>query len=141
MLRFALLSGLLLITGVASAQVYKWTDSQGTVHYSESAPPQGTKFKRIHTNGSAEPLEAPPPKPVADAPAGGSLEPGAQAPVADTPENRTKLCNSLKSNLTALQGKGPVVMEQGGKPKALDAAERKQQVSTAQSQYNQYCKE
>ena len=64
---------------------------------------------------------------------------GPAKPVADTPENRAKLCVSLKSNLAALQGSGPVVMQQDGKPTALDDAQRKQQASSAQNQYNQYC--
>lgn len=35
-----LLSGLLLAFASASAQVYKWTDAQGTVHYGDTPPPQ-----------------------------------------------------------------------------------------------------
>jgi len=38
-----LLPGLLLLacaSGPASAQVYKWTDAQGTVHYGDTPPPQ-----------------------------------------------------------------------------------------------------
>ena len=30
-------------------------------------------------------------------------------------------------------------MEKDGKPSALDAAQRKQQIATAQAQYDQYC--
>jgi hypothetical protein len=59
--------------------------------------------------------------------------------VADTPENRSKMCESLKANLAALQGSGPVVMQQDGKATALDTAQRKQQLDAAQGQYNQYC--
>lgn len=142
MRRTILVVALLLLAPLASAQVYKWTDAKGTVHYSQSPPPQGTTFKKIHTSGSASPLAASAPEASSES-AGGSMEPSTQAsqPVADTPENRTKLCASLKSNLATLQGSGPVVMEQGGQPRALNDAERAQQVKTAQSQYQQYCQE
>ena len=139
MRRSLLAVALLLLIPAVSAQVYKWKDASGTVHYSEAPPPQGTKFEKIHTSGSAEPVAAPPAAPVNEAPEGGSLE-GPTQKVADTPENRAKLCSSLKSNLGALQGSGPVVMEQDGKPQALDDAQRKQQIATAQAQYDQYCK-
>ncbi len=127
---------LLLLAPLATAQVYKWTDAGGTVHYSEAPPAQGTKFSKVTTTGTAEPLVKPAPKDNTE----GSNEPTVeQKPVADTPENRSKLCESLKANLATLQGSGPVVMQQDGKSMALDAAQRKQQVASAQAQYNQYC--
>jgi len=136
MLRPALFALLLLAAGSAGAQAYKWTDASGTVHYSESAPPAGTKYSRVTLSGSVEPVSAPP-----------AAEPGSEAaanneppkPMEDTPANRSKLCASLKSNLDTLKGSGPVVMEQGGQPKALNDAERKQQLDAAQAQYTQYC--
>lgn len=128
---------LLLAPLAATAQVYKWTDASGTVHYSEAPPAQGTKFSKVTTTGTVQPLAAP----TATEGAGGSSEPTATPPqpVADTPENRGKMCTSLKANLAALQGSGPVVMQQDGKATALDAAQRKQQIDAAQGQYNQYC--
>ena len=138
MLRPALFTLLLLAAGSAGAQAYKWTDASGTVHYSESAPPAGTKYSRVTLSGSVEPIAAPAP----------AAEPGTNegqmndqpaAPMEDTPENRSKLCASLKSNLDTLRGSGPVVMEQGSQPKALNDAERKQQLDAAQAQYTQYC--
>ena len=131
---------LLLLAPLAAAQVYKWTDASGTVHYSQAPPAQGTAFKEVKTTGTVAPRVPPPPKADSE----GSLEASAppeqsSKPVADTPENRAKLCASLKANLATLQGGGPVVMQQDGKPTALDSAQRKQQISTAQAQYQQYC--
>ncbi|HEX7055150.1 MAG TPA: DUF4124 domain-containing protein [Burkholderiales bacterium] len=40
---FALLAPL-----AASAQVYRWVDSRGTVHYSNEAPPKGVKATRLN---------------------------------------------------------------------------------------------
>ncbi len=138
MRRPALLALLLLATGSAGAQAYKWTDAQSTVHYSESAPPAGTKYSRVTLSGSVEPVAAPAP---ATEPGTNEGQMNAQPaqPMEDTPENRSKLCASLKSNLDTLRGSGPVVMEQDGQPKALNDAERKQQLDAAQAQYAQYC--
>jgi hypothetical protein len=130
---------LLLLAPLANAQVYKWTDASGTVHYSETPPTQGTKFNKVKTNGSVEPLAAPAPAP-ADKPAQASTAAtAAAAPIADTPENRHTLCESLKTNIAALQGSGPVVMQQDGKSTALDDSQRKEQTGSAQAQYQQYC--
>ena len=129
---------LLLLAPLATAQVYKWTDASGTVHYSEAPPAQGTNYKEVRTTGTAAPLVAPA-KSNSEGEGQGERASEPAAPVADTPENRTKLCESLKSNLAALQGSGPVVMQQDGKATALDSDQRKQQASAAQGQYDQYC--
>ncbi len=137
--RLLIAVALLLLAPLATAEVYKWTDANGTVHYSEAPPAQGTKFSKVTTTGTVEPLS----KPAAESDtedANTSNEP-APAPktVADTPENRKALCESLKSNLATLHGSGPVLMEKDGKQSALDAAQRKQQIDTAQAQYDEYC--
>ncbi|MEO8778462.1 MAG: DUF4124 domain-containing protein [Rhodanobacter sp.] len=131
---------LLLLAPLATAQVYKWTDAQGIVHYSEAPPAQGTKFSKVTTTGTAEPLSKPAaPANAEDSSASRTASQPAPKALADTPANRKSLCASLQSNLATLQGSGPVVMEKDGKPNALDAAQRKQQIDTAQAQYNQYC--
>lgn len=135
---------LLLLAPLAAAQqIYKWTDAQGTVHYSQSAPPQGTKYKQMTLGGSVEssdqqPATQQPSDDSTPAPTDGST-PAPAAPMADTPANRAKMCATLKSNLATLQGSGPVVMQQDGKPSVLDAAQRKQQADGANAQYQQYC--
>ncbi|WP_234411381.1 MULTISPECIES: DUF4124 domain-containing protein [Rhodanobacter] len=128
---------LLLLAPLAAAQVYKWTDASGTVHYSEAPPAQGTKFVKVTTTGTAEPLAAPAPSTTASR-SESAAEPA--KPAADTPENRSKLCASLKANLAALQGGGPVVMQQDGKSVALGGDERKQKTVSTQAQYDQYCR-
>ena len=139
MQRLLLVVVLLLLAPLAFAQVYKWTDAGGTVHYSETPPATGTNYKQIRTSGSAEPLAAPT-APAADtAKADRETPPAPAKPVADTPENRARLCESLKTNLDALQGSTPVVMQQEGKPVALDDDQRKAQLTAAQAQYRQYC--
>ncbi|KRE88582.1 hypothetical protein ASG87_08345 [Frateuria sp. Soil773] len=133
MRRPLLAAALLLLTPIAFAQAYKWTDSHGTVHYSETPPAQGTRFQKVATTGTAEPLSKPaaPEQVPASSPASG--------PVADTPENRSKLCTSLKMNMDALNAKGPVVMETNGRQQALDDNQRQQQLASANMDYQRYC--
>jgi glutaredoxin len=38
---------LLVVAGAAAAQVYKWKDAQGGVHYGDSAPPQGAQAPQV----------------------------------------------------------------------------------------------
>ncbi|WP_233843441.1 DUF4124 domain-containing protein [Dyella sp. 2HG41-7] len=135
---------LLLVAPLACAQVYKWTDAHGTTHYSETPPAQGTKYSQVSVNtGSSAPAgsnsdAASTTTSSTDSSASSSSTPA--PPVADTPENRAKLCTSLKTNIATLQGSGPVVMQgAGGQQQALNADQRKQQLNASQSQYSQYC--
>lgn len=139
MRRSLIVVALLLVAPLCAAQVYKWTDASGTVHYSEAPPAQGVKYSKVTTTGTVEPLVKPAERSTPADAASGSNPAVAPKTMSDTPENRKSLCASLQSNLTMLRGSGPVVMEKDGKPSALDAAERQQQIATAQAQYAQYC--
>jgi glutaredoxin len=58
---------LLGIPSVASAQLYKWTDDQGRVQYSDKAPDKGGKKVDVKINSySGAPLVSGAGKPVAD---------------------------------------------------------------------------
>lgn len=143
MRRLSIAMALLLVAPLACAQVYKWTDAHGTTHYSESPPPTGTKYSQVSVNtGSSAPAADNAPPPAANSSNGSQSTGSSPQPstMADTPENRTKLCTSLKANITTLQGSGPVVMTgTGGQQQLLNADQRKQQLDASQSQYNQYC--
>lgn len=129
---------LLLLAPLAMAQAYKWTDASGTVHYADSPPPKGTQFKRVTTSGTVQPVATP--SEMRDSESEAAAPPAAPAkPVADTPENRTKLCTTLKSNLELLRSKQPAVTQDGGQQKLLDDTQRKQQQATAEGQYKQFC--
>jgi hypothetical protein len=129
---------LMLLTPLALAQVYKWTDSHGTVHYSQTAPAAGVDFKRIKTvQSTAAPAQDAATQ--APAPARTQSAPASSQPIADTPANRKTLCDSLQANLKLLKGNGPVVMQQDGKSTALDDTQRRQQITADEAQYQQYC--
>ncbi|WP_266158172.1 DUF4124 domain-containing protein [Dyella silvatica] len=129
---------LLLLAPLATAQVYKWTDSSGTVHYSQEAPPAGIRAQTVRVTGSAMPLTTP----VSSA-ENASPDPApntsSQPPVADTPENRRKLCNTLQANIEMLKGSAPLITQDGKQQKIMDDAGRKQQRAAAEAQYQQTC--
>lgn len=136
-----LLLTLLAAASVQAAEVYKWTDANGVVHFSDSPPPADAKAEKVHVgggvittdqqpsnsetgeNGSATP--APAPKQTAQAPAS----------VEDTPENRAKLCAQAKANVELLASKYPVTAPAAdGTQQSLD--EKARQTRLAQEQQN-----
>jgi hypothetical protein len=126
---------LLLVVVSAHAQVYKWKDASGTVHYSDAPPPAGAEYKSVKTTGTAEPLAAP-----AAAPAAASTAGKATPPIADTPQNRAAVCKTLQGNMSMLSGDGALTMDDGkGKAVAMDPTRRRQEQTLAQEQYKQYC--
>jgi len=142
MQRLPLALVLLLLAPMAFAQIYTWTDAGGTVHFSEAPPATGIHYKQIMVNGStrsvASAAQAPAKTDAANDPAS-TTPPTAAQKLPDTPENRSKLCTSLTTNLATLRGASPVVMEQDGKDVALAASQRKAQLDSAEAQYQQYC--
>lgn len=46
---------LALVTGSVSAQVYRWVDAKGTVHYSNAKPPAGVKHSTVDIEAKAGP--------------------------------------------------------------------------------------
>lgn len=55
MTRTIFLAGILLWVTSASAQVYRWVDEKGTVHYSNTTPPPGAKAKMVDVEAKAGP--------------------------------------------------------------------------------------
>jgi hypothetical protein len=136
-LPFALV--LLLLAPAVAAQVYKWTDAHGTVHYSETPPPQGTQYKRISTNGVEQAAPAAPAAAPAQARPAAKPASASTGEMPNTPENRARLCSSLKANLDLLKGQDSVVLEDDGKSVPLDDTQRSQQTALAEQQYQQFC--
>ena len=53
MMRLLVLGSMLLYTAVASAQLYRWVDRDGRVHYSNTPPPAGVKSRTLAAPASA----------------------------------------------------------------------------------------
>ena len=135
-----------LLAGVASAQqIYKWKDANGVTHFSQSPPASSVHYSKLNVSGQpavAVPDSAPANSAEVDDHTS-HTEGGGQAratTLPDTPANRTALCKQIESNITVLQGKGPVVTGGGGNQTVMSDNAREQQLATARAQQAQYCK-
>lgn len=131
----------------AQAQVYKWTDAGGVVHYSDAPPPQSTpKVETMHVFGDdrAHPMPAdtkPAPK-AGDGSKTTTASNGSPQPLsAIMLEERAARCEKARHNLELLQSKNPVALDAAGdgKPQVLDAEARQIQTQITQANITQLC--
>jgi hypothetical protein len=121
-------------------QVYKWTDANGVVHFSDAPPPSDTKnVESLHLAGGTTTAAAAadqPPNAAASSPAANA------APAA--PPNATDdatLCKQSRANLELLQGKTPVgIAGADGKAQVLDDKAREIQIANAKLSISRFCK-
>ncbi len=137
-----------LATAASAQQVYKWKDANGVTHFSQTPPPAGKHYTKMHLQGQPE-VSTPPRhsassqenRPQGDedgAPPARTRDDGKTEP--DTPDNRARLCKQLRSNIALLQSKEPVVTGgQNGKQQVMSDNAREQQLATARAQQAQYC--
>lgn len=115
-----LAAGLLLVALPAAAgEVYQWKDAKGVTHYSDSPPPNQTHKSRVIT-----PKGTP------------------QVAVAAKPVAVNSDCSNARSNLTILQGKAEVGIDENkdGKPdRNLTAQERANRTQLAEASIKTYC--
>ncbi|MBN8885965.1 MAG: DUF4124 domain-containing protein [Rudaea sp.] len=129
-----------LASGVAAAaELYKWTDSKGVVHYSDTPPPKGGEApQRLRLNGTESPTK---PDPTAEQKAAAETEAGKAAEATpttlpDTPENRKRFCEQAQAQLDLLQSKFQVA-DSNGKP--LDDKTRAERTAQAKQAATTYC--
>jgi hypothetical protein len=126
----------------AQAQVYKWTDANGVVHFTDTPPPQSTaNVQTIQVTG-----DLPHATPAAngasvDLPKNANVDnPPEATDVADTAENRAKACQTARNNLELLQSKFTVTIPSAyGKTQELDEKDRADQITRANAQITLYC--
>ncbi|WP_347262500.1 DUF4124 domain-containing protein [Rudaea sp.] len=129
----------LLAGGMACAtELYKWTDKNGIVHYSDTAPQGADSAQRVRLAGAEGPVADPAEKKTEPAPAADAGKPAEPAPAAlpDTPENRKRLCEQSRAQLDLLQSKFQVA-DSTGKP--LDAKTRADRTAEASQSVASYC--
>ena len=138
---------LVLACGAISAhaatkdQVYKWTDANGVVHYSDAPPPKDAQdVKSVHiVGGTTAATPSPPPSDDKTKPASASTPP-ANAGAPDTAENRAKECDQAKRNLALLQSPYPVSeLGADGKPQAIDDKTRDARIAGVNDRIAQFC--
>ena len=112
-------AGLAGSLSAAAGEVYQWKDAKGVTHYSDSPPPnQAHKSRAINQKGNA------------------AVQVAAKPVVANSD------CSNARSNLTLLQGKEPVGVDDNkdGKPdRTLTAQERANRTALAAESIKTYC--
>ena len=128
-----------------AADVYKWTDANGVVHYADSEPAGDVKAELLHVAGRITPettaerdarVEDASGGPTATATATATQNAGASTPPATG--GAEARCQRARSELELLQSGRPVALAGGGG--ALDEAARQRQIARAQATIARDCK-
>ena len=120
----------------SAADVYKWTDKDGIVHYSDQEPPAGIKSEKVHVASAAKPAAA-----AANDADEAATPPSAAPPgvLATATQIAQKRCEQARANLAVLRGNTAVGLDDGS-GKALDDKARADRVAREQSTIEQYCR-
>lgn len=150
---FLLVSALMAVQP-APAEIYRWVDEKGTVHYSERRPADpGADTVKTHESSGIGSLQAGPELeelretaglvPNEDEADQTGEEPGAdqEGQQAQSDELRRNNCGIAKKNVAALVGYRRVLMkDEQGKLVRLDDAQREARLEEAREQVEQNCR-
>ncbi|MTI12852.1 DUF4124 domain-containing protein [Sansalvadorimonas verongulae] len=126
----------------AHATIYKWTDSDGTVHFGKQPPPQGTEFSEIKSPRNKAPLQA-------ESPA--STKPASESTVQEDmdkyneqlnrlAEQQREACNRATENKERLLNNHRIQMrDENGNVRTLTYEEKLQQLQRADEGIQEYC--
>lgn len=152
--RKLLLIALLAACSVQAAEVYKWVDANGIVHYSDAPPPpEATKVEKMRVGGGVVAADTTA-NPNSNEGEGArkddadkdkdKAKPAPQPPatVEDTPENRAKLCTQAQNNVELLQSKYTVSAPSAadGSQQVMDDKARQARLASEQQNVATYCK-
>ncbi len=104
-----------LIAVAHAADLYKWTDDKGVLHYSDTPPPGHADATRVRVKSGVSDESAPPPAATAVAEADKPKEAAKPNPPPPAPMDRNTACEQARSNLNLLQSKYSVA-DASGKP-------------------------
>jgi hypothetical protein len=143
---------LLILTSTnAFAEISKWVDSNGKVHYSDQPPPPDVKpkvlrsFAETHDSASSSVAAS---KTLAEKEAELKKAQKAKNEAADkaaqkqaAKDNQKALCAGAQQNLNSLQdGMRMVEIDAKGEHSYIDDAKREQLIAKAQKDVSTYCK-
>ena len=134
-----LLVGLILAAAASAANpVYKWKDSRGHSHYSQS-PPQDQKYQTIMPTGvSTDSSATAPPAAMAVAKASDDASMAGLTPALVM---RKKNCDTARANISTLNAHASVTSDINGDGKAvtLNVAQHNAALAEAGKQVDLYC--
>ncbi|HET6906920.1 MAG TPA: DUF4124 domain-containing protein [Rhodanobacteraceae bacterium] len=142
---FVLAAAALALAASADAQVYKWKDANGTVHYSDSAPNSGVEYQKVKISSNVGTPVAAATSAAAASNAGSAQAatqpaPASTARIPDTAANRAKLCSDLDRNIGLLDSDRPLTSGDANSPQQnMSDVQRRQELNTARAQKAQYC--
>lgn len=149
---------LMLVSTTAFAELSKWVDADGKVHYSDQPPPANVKAKTLHvTSDAAAPMSASgvaaasapvAPKTIAEREAELKKAQQATKQAADkAAQEQARIdaekanCDAAQQNLRTLQeGMRMVEVDAKGERSYLDDVQRRQRIEKAQQDIKTYCK-
>lgn len=133
----------LIISGVAvGAQVYKWTDAEGKVHYSNMPPPAGTKVKQPPAQlkgGTVSSIAGPKPA-QAEEKKNGTAAP-ASAPAAQPPsEKDPQACAQARARKAFLaSGQLTKSVNEKGEVEFMGTEKRQAELAEAEKAIERFC--
>ncbi len=141
-IQLAVLLGLALaLPSLSLAQVYKWVDADGNVHYSDKKPKGQDDYKSIKIN-TGKGSSAPSTKPEDDTKASeAALQQKAEALQSKTPkEEYAKQCTSIEENMRKLEENSRVRVNDNGEMRYLTPEEIAAKKGQYQKMYDDFCK-
>ena len=136
------------IAATAQAQqfIYKWTDDQGQLKYSELPPPTGVTYEMVRKpSGPSSGVVQPGPDLAKEQEKKAAEEAAKQKEQEEqvkkeSEDVRTKNCEIAKKNVQVLQGESPVVKTDAKGNKApLDVEQREAELKKAQKDQDYFC--
>ncbi len=139
---------LLMAAGFVYAGVYKWTDSQGRVHYSDTPPPR-QPAQPLRTDKTDEAAAAAERQSLANKLTESALKrqqareaEEKRRAEAEAAQRRAENCQRARERLTLLQQNVPVMrLDAQGQRQTMSPAERATALQEAQRQIDENCSE
>ncbi len=139
-------AGLLLAlsSGAMAAQIYKWQDAQGVIHFG-AQPPQGQAAETLNTATA-------PARPAASQPTGqeaaddrsgepkqSQIDRQVKQQIVEQEKTREQYCTTLRTNLAQLQNNPRVRVEEAGEVRRLNEEERQARIGETKQKIADTC--
>lgn len=136
-MRTLILTTLLILSGTASAGLYKWVDNDGNVHYSQK-PPRDQQYKQLKAPASAPTDSQPSYQTKTDKSVDSAKGNTAAAESAKNQKIRAENCEKAKKALNNYQIHRRV-RDKDGNVTIIDNNERAKQIENAKQAITNYC--
>jgi len=146
-LMLSLLMATISFSHTLNAEIYKWTDKEGKIHYSSTPPKEDPKQAqeigdKIKANiGKVQPTTTYKKTSTTDEKKENTKKAAADPYKNDRSAARISYCTNLRKNITKLQNKKNVNLVIEGKPSALSDEQKSTHLKKYQSNLEKNCKD